>query len=136
MWHVLEHVHLLNETITWIAQHLKPNGKIIIAVPNPQSYDSQRFGKNWAAYDVPRHLYHFTKDVMKTLLSKKHLVIENIKPMWFDSFYVSMLSTKYQSGNIKLFQSLAAGLKSNLKGNAISHDALNTSSLIYIISQK
>jgi 2-polyprenyl-3-methyl-5-hydroxy-6-metoxy-1,4-benzoquinol methylase len=136
MWHVLEHVHLLSETITWLAEHLNPNGKIIIAVPNPQSYDAQQYGKYWAAYDVPRHLYHFTRDVMKTLLAKQNLAVENIKPMWFDSFYVSMLSTKYQAGHIKLLQSLGTGLKSNLKGKTADHEALNTSSLIYIISHK
>lgn len=133
MWHVLEHVHLLNETVKWLQEHLNPGGKIIIAVPNPQSYDAQRYGRFWAAYDVPRHLYHFTKKTMKLLMEKHSLRIIDIKPMMFDSFYVSMLSTKYQNGSTQLFESFKTGLSSNLKGK--NSENLNTSSLIYIIDQ-
>jgi 2-polyprenyl-3-methyl-5-hydroxy-6-metoxy-1,4-benzoquinol methylase len=136
MWHVLEHVHQLNDTIAWLANHLNPGGKIIIAVPNPQSDDALKYGKYWAAYDVPRHLYHFTKDVMKVLLSNHALYIEDIKPMWFDSFYVSMLSTKYKAGSIKILESLRRGLISNFRGKSTRHGAHNTSSLIYIIAKK
>ncbi|MCF2491646.1 class I SAM-dependent methyltransferase [Dyadobacter sp. CY347] len=136
MWHVLEHVHLLNETIEWLYKHLSPNGKILIAVPNPQSFDAVKYGRFWAAYDVPRHLYHFTKGTMKTLLHKHNLEIKNILPMWFDSFYVGMLSTKYSGGSINYIDSVKTGLLSNLKGRAQDKDHLNTSSLIYIVSKK
>jgi 2-polyprenyl-3-methyl-5-hydroxy-6-metoxy-1,4-benzoquinol methylase len=136
MWHVLEHVHLLNETIEWLKNHLVPGGKIIIAVPNPQSYDAVKYRKHWAAYDVPRHLYHFTKDSMKRLTSAHGLKVENIHPMWFDSFYVGMLSTKYKSNGIDVFDSLKTGLLSNLKGRSGRFESLNTSSLIYAISKQ
>lgn len=135
MWHVLEHVHLLNETIDWLAEHLNPNGKIIIAVPNPQSPDASRYSHFWAAYDVPRHLYHFTKDSMALLMKKHSLKVDKIHPMWFDSFYVSMLSTKYKAKKVNLFDSIKTGLMSNIKGNSSTPEGLNTSSLIYIISK-
>lgn len=135
MWHVLEHVHLLNETIDWLSDHLAPNGKIIIAVPNPQSQDAANYGKFWAAYDVPRHLYHFTKDSMALLLKNHNFKIDTIHPMWFDSFYVSMLSTKYKEGKTNLFDSVKTGITSNIKGNSSDPKSLNTSSLIYVISK-
>lgn len=136
MWHVLEHVHQLNETVDWLEKHLKPNGKIIIAVPNPQSYDALNYGRFWAAYDVPRHLYHFTKASMKKLMVYHNLSVVKVLPMWFDSFYVGMLSTKYRSNGISLFDSVKTGLVSNLKGRSNKPDETNTSSLIYIITKK
>ena len=136
LWHVLEHVHMLNETIEWLHGHLKPNGKILIAVPNPQSFDAAKYGRFWAAYDVPRHLYHFTKATMRKLLEKHHLAVENVLPMWFDSFYVGMLSTKYRGKRISYLDSVKTGLLSNLKGRSKDKEHLNTSSLIYIITKK
>lgn len=135
LWHVLEHVHKLNELLEWLEKHLKPNGWLIIAVPNPQSYDATKYGRFWAAYDVPRHLYHFTRATMKNLLQKHRLSIKKILPMWFDSFYVSMLSTKYRSKKMNLLDSVVTGLKSNIKGRPGKNKELNTSSLIYIISK-
>lgn len=136
LWHVLEHVHALNETVDWLAKHLNPNGKIIIAVPNPQSYDAEKYGRFWAAYDVPRHLYHFTKSSMERLMLRHNMNVVKVLPMWFDSFYVGMLSTKYQSKGINLFDSMTTGLISNLKGRSTKVEEINTSSLIYIITRK
>lgn len=136
MWHVLEHVHQLNETIAWLQKQIDTNGKIIIAVPNPQSSDAIKYGHLWAAYDVPRHLYHFTRASMKALLAKHGLQIDQIKPMWFDSYYVSMLSSKYKHGNAQFIESIVAGTVSNFKGNSNKRSSYNTSSLIYIISKK
>jgi len=136
LWHVLEHVHLLNETVDWLKEHLNPDGKIIIAVPNPQSFDAEKYGAFWAAYDVPRHLYHFTKASMKKLMENHGLGLVKILPMWFDSFYVSMLSTKYKSTRINTYDSLKTGIFSNLKGRSSGTEEMNTSSLIYIITKK
>lgn len=136
MWHVLEHVHELNETIDWLKQKIDNKGKIIIAVPNPQSSDATKYQEYWAAYDVPRHLYHFTKSSMQSLLNKHGLQIEKIKPMWFDSYYVSMLSTKYKYGSTRLIESILAGTVSNYNGKSNATTTYDTSSLIYIISKK
>jgi 2-polyprenyl-3-methyl-5-hydroxy-6-metoxy-1,4-benzoquinol methylase len=136
LWHVLEHVHLLNETIDWLREHLNPNGKILIAVPNPQSFDAAKYGRFWAAYDVPRHLYHFTKATMRRLLEKHGLFVKDVMPMWFDSFYVGMLSTKYRGKHINYLDSVKTGLLSNLKGRSKDKEHLNTSSLIYIVTKK
>ena len=131
MWHVLEHVHQLHETINWIKTHLKPAGKLIVAVPNHQSYDAEVFKEKWAAYDVPRHLYHFSADSMAHLMAQHDLKIESIKPMKFDAFYVSLLSTKYKFGQTNPILAFWTGLLSNLKADPKSY-----SSLIYVISNK
>jgi 2-polyprenyl-3-methyl-5-hydroxy-6-metoxy-1,4-benzoquinol methylase len=98
MWHVLEHVHDLDWTIQQLKRVIKPSGKLFIAVPNNDAFDANYYGKFWAAYDVPRHLYHFTPATMKVLMDKHGFNIIETKPMWFDSFYVSMLSEKYKTG--------------------------------------
>ena len=94
MWHVLEHVHQLHEYIKQIETLLAENGKLFIAVPNYTSKDADTYGGHWAAYDVPRHLYHFSPQSMEKLLKTYGLKLIACKPMWFDSFYVSMLSEK------------------------------------------
>jgi len=132
MWHVLEHVHQLHEYIEQLKNMLTDKGKIFIAVPNYTSYDAQHYGQFWAAYDVPRHLYHFSPASMKKLVEQHGLTIKKIKPMWFDSFYVSMLSEKYQNGKANLIKAFIIGLISNIKA-LFNPD--KCSSLIYIIEK-
>ncbi len=133
MWHVLEHVHLLNERIEELKRLLQRNGTIIIAVPNCNSWDAGYYNEYWAAYDVPRHLYHFTPETMGLLLDKHQLKIVNKLPMVFDSYYVSMLSEKYKNGKVSLFNALMSGFKSNRVGRG---DINRFSSVIYIIKAK
>lgn len=132
MWHVLEHVHELNGTIQELKRLLKPDGKLFIAVPNHQSYDAQHYGAYWAAYDVPRHLYHFSPQTMKSLMKRHGLKIVTKKGMWFDSFYVSMLSEKYKAGKINYFKAFFVGFFSNLRA---LFNIEKCSSLIYIVSK-
>lgn len=133
MWHVLEHVHDLNGYLQKFEQILKPTGRLFVAVPNHCSYDAEHYKENWAAFDVPRHLYHFSPKSMQVLLERMGLVLEAVKPMWFDSFYVSMLSEKYKKGKDSLISAVWTGLKSNLKAYS---DTKRCSSVIYIISKK
>lgn len=133
MWHVLEHVHRLDETLSWIHEHLEKNGTLIVAVPNAQSHDAKVFGPYWAAYDVPRHLYHFDQASMASVLARHDFKIFDIKPMIFDSYYVSLLSNKYKHGSSKMVSSFFTGSLSNIKGLNTNHDKPNTSSLIYVI---
>lgn len=116
MWHVLEHVPNLEEYIANLKRLLKPNGTIIIAVPNYKSFDANYYGRFWAAYDVPRHLWHFSKASIKRLFSDYDLKLFHVKPMWFDSFYVSMLSEKHKTGKISLIKGGIIGLRSNMFG--------------------
>lgn len=135
LWHVLEHVHELNTTIEWLHYHLNPGGTLFIAVPNNASYDAAKFGTQWAAYDVPRHLYHFTRETMHTLLNNHRFEIKKILPMWFDAFYVSMLSNQYKHNSKNIPDSIITGLISNWKGRKSSANEFNTSSLIYVVKK-
>jgi 2-polyprenyl-3-methyl-5-hydroxy-6-metoxy-1,4-benzoquinol methylase len=116
MWHVLEHVPFLNERIKDLKRLVKPNGIIIIAVPNCDSLDAKIYKENWAAYDVPRHLYHFTPQTLEHVFKNHELKLFNILPMIFDSFYVSMLSEKIKRGKPNLLCSMWNGFRSNLNG--------------------
>jgi 2-polyprenyl-3-methyl-5-hydroxy-6-metoxy-1,4-benzoquinol methylase len=133
MWHVLEHVHELQAYIQQVEKLLALDGKLFIAVPNYTSYDARLYKEFWAAYDVPRHLYHFSPQSIENLLSTKHLALKTIKPMWFDSFYVSMLSEQYRNGNSNMIKACWNGLVSNLKAMG---DKRKCSSVIYIIERK
>ncbi|MCB9231471.1 MAG: class I SAM-dependent methyltransferase [Bacteroidia bacterium] len=128
MWHVLEHVHQLDEYIANLKRLLKPNGTLIIAVPNYQSHDAKKYRMVWAAYDVPRHLYHFSVEAMNYLMGRFGFVISKIKMMPFDSFYVSMLSEKNSEGSMLL--GIWVGFVSWVKA-VFRHE--KCSSLIYII---
>ena len=113
MWHVLEHVPNLEETVSTIEKLLKPDGILIIAVPNYKSFDANHYKEHWAAYDVPRHLWHFSQTSMQKLFSK-NLQLLKTKPMIFDSFYVSLLSEKNKTGKQNLIKAFFVGLQSNL----------------------
>lgn len=133
LWHVLEHVHSLHQYIEQLKDLLKNEGKIFIAVPNYQSLDADIYGNNWAAYDVPRHLYHFTPKAMEVLMQKHGLKIIAKKPMWFDSFYISLLSSKYRKGKTSWLSAGVNGLRSNIK-TLFNKNAC--SSVIYIIEEE
>lgn len=129
MWHVLEHVPNLEEQIADLKRMIKPNGTIIIAVPNFNSFDANYYGQYWAAYDVPIHLWHFSKTAIQKLFEKERLELVNVLPMKFDSFYVSLLSEKYKTGKMNYFKAFWIGLQSNRYGKANSE----YSSHIYVL---
>jgi 2-polyprenyl-3-methyl-5-hydroxy-6-metoxy-1,4-benzoquinol methylase len=132
LWHVLEHVHDLQNYIEQLKKILTPNGRLFIALPNYTSYDQNVYKAYWAAYDVPRHLYHFSPRSMKKLLADHQLKLKSVKPMWFDSFYVSMLSEKYKTGRNNLAKAFSTGAISNCKA-LLNRE--KSSSLIYIIGK-
>jgi len=133
LWHVLEHVHELHNYVEKLKDSLSSNGKLFIAVPNYTSGDEKIYDEFWAAYDVPRHLYHFSPKAMETLLNTHGLKVEKIKPMWYDSVYVSMLSEKYKTGDSHPVRAFINGMISNVEAVA---DKTKCSSLIYIASRK
>jgi 2-polyprenyl-3-methyl-5-hydroxy-6-metoxy-1,4-benzoquinol methylase len=131
LWHVLEHVHELHKYVAQLKNLLSREGKLFIAVPNYTCADEKIYDKYWAAYDVPRHLYHFSPKAMEKLLTIHGLKIEKMKPMWYDSIYVSMLSEKYKTGDPHPVKAFINGIISNLE--TVS-DHSKCSSLIYIAS--
>lgn len=129
MWHVLEHVPDIDNHIKQLKRITKPDGSIVIAVPNFNSYDATYYGVYWAAYDVPRHLWHFSKTAIKMLFEQNGMQLVNILPMKFDSFYVSLLSEKYKTGKMDFIKGFLIGLKSNIKASR----NMEYSSHIYLI---
>lgn len=131
MWHVLEHIPNLDEIIESHFNHLGPNGILTIAVPNHLSFDSRFYKTFWAAYDVPRHLWHFSEKNMVDLVSKHGFDHINTSPMPFDSYYVSMLSEKYKKGY--LLRGVVIGLLSNFYARISGYPF---SSQIYVFRKK
>ena len=129
MWHVLEHVPDLENQISELKRLIKGNGTIIIAVPNFKSFDANHYKEFWAAYDIPIHLWHFSKNAIQKLFAVQNLELQKVLPMKFDSFYVSLLSEKYKTGKMNYIKAFFIGLKSNWKGNQNSE----YSSHIYVL---
>ncbi|HEY0045241.1 MAG TPA: class I SAM-dependent methyltransferase [Flavobacterium sp.] len=129
MWHVLEHVPDPKFQILELKRLLKPNGHIIIAVPNFHSYDAKHYGKYWAAFDVPRHLWHFSRKSIANLFAEQEFEVVNVLPMMFDAYYVSLLSEKYRTGKSNVLRAFLTGTKSNNSGRKTGE----YSSHIYVI---
>ena len=131
LWHVLEHVTDLKETLNFFSEQLAPDGVLIIAVPNYTSFDASYYKQFWAAYDVPRHIYHFEINTISRLMSNYGFRLKETNPMKFDSFYVSMLSEKYKTGSINYFNAFLSGLRSNMRAKS----AKDYSSVIYVFKK-
>jgi predicted SAM-dependent methyltransferase len=125
MWHVLEHIHELNESIIKIKKLLTSGGTLVVAVPNANSPDAQHYGAWWAAYDVPRHLYHFTSDTLRRLFAKHGMKVLKILPQRLDAYYVSLLSEKYRNGKSNYIAAVLRGFFSNFKasGPGVGHSS-------------
>lgn len=130
LWHSLEHLENINETLTRINHLLVENGTVFIAVPNAASADAGYYKEIWAAYDVPRHLWHFTPDTMEIIAKKNGFGIEKMYPMPFDAFYVAMLSEKYKNNNLAFIKGFIVGLQCYFKALG---DVRKSSSLIYVL---
>ncbi len=115
LWHVLEHIEDINEYINKVKNLLKPNGYLIIAVPNYKCYDASHYGTFWAAYDVPRHIWHFSRKTIIRLFKEINMEIIKIKGMKFDSYYVSILSEKYKQSLFPISKGIYHGFLSNRK---------------------
>jgi 2-polyprenyl-3-methyl-5-hydroxy-6-metoxy-1,4-benzoquinol methylase len=115
LWHVLEHVYELDEYFQFFKSRLAKDGKLLLALPNPASFDANYFEEYWAAYDVPRHIYHFTPATISALAAKYGFSLRKSRGLIFDSFYISLLSNEYKTGNKRLLHSFCIGLISNLR---------------------
>lgn len=96
LWHVLEHLENPHHSIEQIHSMLAERGHLFIAVPNRDSWDASHYGKYWAAWDVPRHCSHFrTQDVVK-LLEAHNFEVVSTRRMWFDAYFIALLSERYR----------------------------------------
>ncbi len=132
LWHVLEHLPNLDGQIQKLVSCLEEDGTLIIAVPNYKSYDAHYYKNFWAAYDVPRHLWHFSRTSIKKIFGKYKMKVVATQPMLFDAFYVSLLSEKYRWGKQHFLRAFLIGLTSNI----MAWRTKEYSSLIYIIKKE
>jgi SAM-dependent methyltransferase len=130
LWHVLEHVHALHDYLKQIRLLLRPKGTLFLALPNFTSPDAQYYGEYWAAYDVPRHLYHFSPASIERLAALEGFHIRQQIPMPFDAFYVSLLSERYRHGSTRYLQGFRQGLRSYR--HALRHPDKG-SSIVYVL---
>ncbi|MCX2718520.1 class I SAM-dependent methyltransferase [Lentiprolixibacter aurantiacus] len=131
LWHVLEHLPDLEGSIAQIKQLLKPNGMLVLALPNFKSWDAVHYGSYWAGYDVPRHLWHFSREAVEELFIPFGFELLKTHPLYFDAFYVSLLSEKYRSGKMRWAPAIYNGLRSNLSAMTSGE----YSSLIYVLKK-
>lgn len=132
LWHSLEHIPNLYECINQLKNGLAKDGQMFVAVPNFKSFDANYYKEFWAAYDVPRHLWHFSQQSIHLIFESVEMKVTKIHPLKFDSFYVSLLSEKHKTGTMNFIKAFLIGLRSNTK-------AIHTrefSSLIYQIEHK
>ncbi len=135
LWHVLEHVYTLEQTLDDLKKRLANTGTIFIAVPNWQSYDAKHYGAEWAAYDVPRHIWHFSQAAIKDILKKKGFKLQNTIPMKLDAYYVSLLSEKNSAGGQLSPSAILRAMHTAFKSNTNAKRDLNYSSLIYVATK-
>lgn len=133
LWHVLEHIHDLNGTWEQFQRLLKDDGLLFIAVPNHQSYDAAHYKEYWAAYDVPRHLWHFSPDSIATLAQHHGFQIIDKKIMPFDPFYIALLSEKYSGNSLGLIRGAFHGFIALAQGLL---DVNKSSSVIYVLKKQ
>ena len=132
MWHVLEHVSDLEGQLTLLDDLLAEHGLLIIAVPNYKSWDAQKYGPNWAAFDVPRHLYHFSRKSIREIFGEVGFVVVQEKGLFFDPWYVSLLSESYLGNPFPLFKAMLQGLRSTMQAWRTGEH----SSVVYFIRRR
>ncbi|GMQ25485.1 class I SAM-dependent methyltransferase [Algoriphagus sp. oki45] len=136
LFHVLEHIHELRKTVKKILTHLNSEGYLIIAVPNPESWDAKKYGSLWAGWDVPRHLYHFNQHSIQQFQQIFNLNLVDQKPMKFDSYYVSLLSEGYIEEKASMIKRYLNAVISGYQSNKLAKTQNNYSSNIYIFQKK
>ena len=132
LWHVLEHIHELEKVFTHFLKILKSKGKLIIAIPNSDATDAFIYDEHWAAFDVPRHLYHFNTKSFEYLVNLFPLKIVEKKTMPFDPFYISLLSEKYKTQSSNFLSAFYNGLTGFISGYK---DIDKSSSIIFILQR-
>ena len=132
MWHVLEHVSDLQWQVNQLNRLLKKGGRLVIALPNFRSYDAQYYKDKWAAYDVPRHLNHFSQDSIAKIFNINGLIQNPTQKLVWDAFYISFMSEKYRQKSLPLLRGIYRGMISNLKARKSGE----WSSLVYVFEKR
>jgi 2-polyprenyl-3-methyl-5-hydroxy-6-metoxy-1,4-benzoquinol methylase len=135
LWHVIEHVYPLEATLDKLKSMMSANGALFLAVPNHESADAKQYGQEWAAYDVPRHLWHFNRKSMAAFLQQQGLRIIAVVPMKLDAYYVSLLSERYRRSGAISIKGLIQASYAALRSNRSARKDSNYSSLIFVVQK-
>ena len=114
LWHTLEHIPDLDGQIEAMLGRLNEDGIIVVAVPNFKSRDAEYYKEYWAAYDVPRHLWHFSQEAIERIFAKHQVRLIKKSPLPFDAFYIALLSEKYKNGRSNYLRAFWIGMRSNM----------------------
>jgi 2-polyprenyl-3-methyl-5-hydroxy-6-metoxy-1,4-benzoquinol methylase len=132
LWHVLEHLQEPFKYMEEIARLLKNDGVCIVALPNSNSFDSKHYGKEWAAYDVPRHLWHFNPSTFTIFAGKNRLAVAEKRKLPLDVFYISILSEKYKGSKFALLTGTLNGIGFLIRSWFVES---GNSSIVYILKK-
>ena len=136
LFHVLEHIHSLRKTVRKLVSRLKSDSYMVIAVPNPESADAKHYGSDWAGYDVPRHLYHFSQKSITAFQEQFRLELVRVEPLAYDSYYVSLLSEGYKNPKASLLTRYVKAFMQGYRSNQRAGKPGNYSSNIFIFKKK
>lgn len=109
LWHVLEHVEKLDQVVERLKNYLADGGTLVVALPNCNSFDARLYKEFWAAYDVPRHLWHFTPSTFERLMHNHGLKISGMSRLLLDPFYNSMLSEQHKGNRLHFISGIIIG---------------------------
>lgn len=135
LWHVIEHIYQLEGTLQKLKSLMAPGAALFLAVPNHESADAKKYRQAWAAYDVPRHIWHFNRKSMATFLQREGLRITAVIPMKLDAYYVSLLSERYRRSGSPGIKGLTQAIYSALRSNRSAKRDGNYSSLIFVVQK-
>ena len=133
LWHVFEHLSSPKQLLKTLDRLLIEGGKLVIAVPNSRANEISIYKEKWAAYDVPRHLFHYNKDSMKRMVKEQGFEINKTIPLWFDAYYISILSERINKNRFSFIKGMVIGSWSNLKAWLYNAEF---SSLVYVLTKK
>ncbi|MBT8236684.1 MAG: class I SAM-dependent methyltransferase [Bacteroidia bacterium] len=132
LWHTLEHIPDLDGQIDAMLECLKEDGIMVVAVPNFKSRDAKYYKEYWAAYDVPRHLWHFSQEAIERIFKKHQVKLIKKSPLRFDAYYIALLSEKYKNGKSNYLRAFWMGMRSNIS----AWQSKEYSSMLYILKRR
>ena len=133
LWHVFEHCYDPNGLLDKFYKLLRPTGILIMACPNIRSTDAMHYGPYWAAYDVPRHLWHFNTTSLSELAHKHGFTLMHRERMPFDCFYISILSEKHKRHKMAFLRGILYGFHCWLV--SLAHPD-SSSSMVYVFRKR
>ena len=88
--HSLEHITCPHETLDEIGRILKPQGQLLIAVPNIEGFSAHLFRQYWYHLCPPIHAFNYSAKTLERMLSTHGFLL---RQMVFNSHYAGILGS-------------------------------------------